>query len=315
MERTLASRKVAQEAQGVPLSEEEQKRDAQQVLVAELQKQFQQLQLQLNTQLHQQKTDNKASDDAAAEAEKLQQQFERLRQETDWSVSITATTQLAQLLREQQQAVTQLQQSLVQARTCSKALEAMHTRQQELREQHPGRFAPGEAALEPRPRHDGRPVVREVVEPERQAPEEERPDPEPRRPPGREARVDQEQRERRGHERVHDLEVEVEAEPGAEAHRDRDPAARALTALVRAAMRHGGLDDVRLAVIGPVLRLAPLEPNARPVLLGDAVRDFGAGAALRVLAALGGTVEGDGDGLEIRLPARSAGAPERGTAP
>jgi hypothetical protein len=109
--------------------------------------------------------------------------------------------------------------------------------------------------------------------------------------------------------------VVLAGDEGAEVIVDRDPAARALTALVRAAMRHGGLDDVRLAVIGPVLRLAPLEPNARPVLLGDAVRDFGAGAALRVLAALGGTVEGDGDGLEIRLPARSAGAPERGTAP
>ncbi|WP_114778798.1 AAA family ATPase [Botryobacter ruber] len=117
------------------LSEEEQKRDAQQVLVAELQKQFQQLQLQLNTQLHQQKTDNKASDDAAAEAEKLQQQFEKLRQETELTVSITVTAQLAQLLREQKQEATQLQQTLAQARTCSKALEAMHTRQQELREQ------------------------------------------------------------------------------------------------------------------------------------------------------------------------------------
>jgi hypothetical protein len=90
--------------------------------------------------------------------------------------------------------------------------------------QDPRGLEPREAPLEARAGRHRRPVVAEVVDPEGQAPEEERADAEPRRSPERQARLHQEQGQQGGDERVHDLEVEVETQPPGEAHGDRDPA-------------------------------------------------------------------------------------------
>ena len=95
---------------------------------------------------------------------------------------------------------------------------------QEIDGQDPRGLESRQTPLEARAGHHRRPVVGEVVDPERQAPEDERADAEPRRSPERQAGVHQEQGQQGGDERVHDLEIEVEAEPPGETHRDRDPA-------------------------------------------------------------------------------------------
>lgn len=97
--------------------------------------------------------------------------------------------------------------------------------------------------------------------------------------------------------------VRVAGDAGATVHVDRGPTVRALAALTRATMRHGALDDgIEVFVAGPSVILAPVEPNARPVLAAEESRDFGAGAALRIVQALGGSTRLDGDRFEIALP-------------
>jgi len=84
-----------------------------------------------------------------------------------------------------------------------------------------------------------------------------------------------------------------------------DPAAtqRAVTALAQCALRHGGLESVAFVVAGPTLELSPITPASAPVVLGDDIRDLGAAVAGRLIAALGGSVELEGDTLHILLPA------------
>jgi hypothetical protein len=77
---------------------------------------------------------------------------------------------------------------------------------------------------------------------------------------------------------------------------------RAVAALARCALRHGGLEQVRLAARGSQLELAPVTPAAAPVLLGEDLRDLGAAIAVRAIRAQGGSVELDGEMLRIRLP-------------
>jgi signal transduction histidine kinase len=83
-----------------------------------------------------------------------------------------------------------------------------------------------------------------------------------------------------------------------------DPAAtqRAVTALAQCALRHGGLESVAFVVAGPTLELSPITPASAPVVLGDDIRDLGAAVAGRLIAALGGSVELDGETLHILLP-------------
>jgi hypothetical protein len=83
-----------------------------------------------------------------------------------------------------------------------------------------------------------------------------------------------------------------------------DPAAtqRAMTALAQCALRHGGLESVAFVVAGPTLELSPITPASAPVVLGDDIRDLGAAVAGRLIAALGGSVELDGETLHILLP-------------
>jgi signal transduction histidine kinase len=76
---------------------------------------------------------------------------------------------------------------------------------------------------------------------------------------------------------------------------------RALSQLARAAARHGGFDSVALAVDGATLALSPVTRASGPVLLGEELRDLGAAVAARLVRALGGSVEVEGERLVLRL--------------
>jgi signal transduction histidine kinase len=95
--------------------------------------------------------------------------------------------------------------------------------------------------------------------------------------------------------------VKVSGE-GREVHVDPDATERGVSALAQAALRHGGLDEVSLHVDGSTLTLTPVTTSSGPVVLGDDLRDLGAAVAVRVVRALGGAVELDGETLTITLP-------------
>ena len=83
---------------------------------------------------------------------------------------------------------------------------------------------------------------------------------------------------------------------------DEEAARRALASLARCAVRHGGLKWVGLDVNGPELTLGPLAEEVRRICLGEDLRDLGAAVGVRVVDALGGSVEEEGEALRIRLP-------------
>jgi signal transduction histidine kinase len=101
--------------------------------------------------------------------------------------------------------------------------------------------------------------------------------------------------EQLGEERV------VVSGEGAELETDPDAVERAVAALVRCLLRHGGLEHVSVEVRGPELALAPVTPASAPVVLGEDLRDLGAAVAVRVIRARGGSVELAGETLRIRL--------------
>jgi signal transduction histidine kinase len=101
-------------------------------------------------------------------------------------------------------------------------------------------------------------------------------------------------------DRLGDDRVGISGE-GTEVDLDRDAAERAVSSLARCALRHGGLEQVQLAVRGPELALSPVTPASAPVLLGEDLRDLGAAVAVRVVRARGGTVEVEGDTLAVRF--------------
>jgi signal transduction histidine kinase len=78
---------------------------------------------------------------------------------------------------------------------------------------------------------------------------------------------------------------------------------RGVSALAQAALRHGGLEQVDLHAEGTTLTVSPVTPSSGPVLLGQELRDLGAAVAVRVVHALGGSVDLEGDTLTVRLPA------------
>jgi signal transduction histidine kinase len=94
--------------------------------------------------------------------------------------------------------------------------------------------------------------------------------------------------------------VEVSGE-GAAVEVDADATERAVAALSRCALRHGGLEQVQLAVRGAQLELSPVTPASAPVLLGEDLRDLGAAVAVRLLRAQGGSVGLDGETLHVQL--------------
>jgi signal transduction histidine kinase len=99
-----------------------------------------------------------------------------------------------------------------------------------------------------------------------------------------------------GEERVH-----VSGE-GGEVHVDPEAIERGVAALAQAALRHGGLDEVQLQVDRSMLTISPVTSSSAPVVLGEDLRDLGAAVAVRVVRALGGSVELDGETLTVKLP-------------
>jgi len=94
--------------------------------------------------------------------------------------------------------------------------------------------------------------------------------------------------------------VEVSGE-GAEIEVDAGATERAIAALARCALRHGGLEQVQLVVRREELELSPVTPASAPVLLGEDLRDLGAAVAVRLIRAHGGSVDLTGETLHIRL--------------
>ena len=102
-------------------------------------------------------------------------------------------------------------------------------------------------------------------------------------------------------ERLGEDRVKVEGE-GALARVDSAAVERGVSALVQAALRHGGLDEVQVRVCGAELEVEPVTDSSSKVVLGQHLRDLGAAVAVRLLEYLGGAVEVDGSVLKIRLP-------------
>jgi hypothetical protein len=97
---------------------------------------------------------------------------------------------------------------------------------------------------------------------------------------------------------------------GASATVDGDATERALAALALAALRHGSLERVELEVAGLEIRIGPVVPTAAPIVLAKDLRDLGAAAATKVLAAIGAELEFEPENARLRvtLPATAAGA-------
>jgi len=83
---------------------------------------------------------------------------------------------------------------------------------------------------------------------------------------------------------------------------DEETAKRSVSALVRCALRHGGLEQVDVEVAGPELRVSPITASSAPVVLGQDLRDLGAAVAVMHVERLGGSVSVNGDTLTVRLP-------------
>jgi hypothetical protein len=98
------------------------------------------------------------------------------------------------------------------------------------------------------------------------------------------------------------LESDVDGD-GATVRVDRDAATRSLHLLARCAIRHGGVERIRLSVSGTEVSISPVAPSAAPVLLLETMRDLGAAVAARALESLGGSVVLDDARLVVRLPA------------
>jgi signal transduction histidine kinase len=77
-------------------------------------------------------------------------------------------------------------------------------------------------------------------------------------------------------------------------------AERAIAALIQCALRHGGLDEVRV-VAEETIEIAPITPASAPVVLGEDLRDLGAAVAVQLVRALGGSVALEADTLRVRL--------------
>jgi signal transduction histidine kinase len=83
---------------------------------------------------------------------------------------------------------------------------------------------------------------------------------------------------------------------------DVDATRRGIAALVQAALRHGGFDEVQCQAAGPALTIRPVTAASGPVLLGEDLRDLGAAVAVLLVEALGGSVALDMDAVVVRLP-------------
>jgi signal transduction histidine kinase len=82
----------------------------------------------------------------------------------------------------------------------------------------------------------------------------------------------------------------------------------ALGAIAEAARRHGGVEQIALAVDGPTVEISPIVDGAGAVATGEDLRDFPAAVGASVLKAAGASVELDGDRLRVRFPERTSTA-------
>jgi signal transduction histidine kinase len=89
---------------------------------------------------------------------------------------------------------------------------------------------------------------------------------------------------------------------GAQVGVDEEAAGRAVRGLARCALRHGGLERAELRADGPSLVVSPVTSETAAICLGRELRDLGAAVGVRVVDALGGSVEEEGEALRIRLP-------------
>jgi signal transduction histidine kinase len=78
---------------------------------------------------------------------------------------------------------------------------------------------------------------------------------------------------------------------------------RGVSALVQAALRHGGLEQVDVTADGQSIAIRPVTDSSGAVVTGADLRDLGAAVAVRLVLALGGSVELEGDSVVVRLPA------------
>jgi signal transduction histidine kinase len=102
--------------------------------------------------------------------------------------------------------------------------------------------------------------------------------------------------ERLGEDRVH------VSGAGTTIATDREAVDRGLSALVQAALRHGGLDEVQVIVRGAEIGVSPITDSSARVVLGQELRDLGAAVAVMLIERLGGRVAVAGGTLTIRLP-------------
>jgi signal transduction histidine kinase len=101
-------------------------------------------------------------------------------------------------------------------------------------------------------------------------------------------------------ERLGDDRVRVSGE-GATITTDFEGIDRGVSALVQAALRHGGLDEVEVVVRGTVIEVSPITDSSGPVVLGQELRDLGAAVAVTLIEFLGGAVEVEDGTLMIAL--------------
>ena len=88
---------------------------------------------------------------------------------------------------------------------------------------------------------------------------------------------------------------------GATIETDFDAVDRGVSALIQAALRHGGLDEVDVVVRGTEIDVSPITSSSSRVVVGEELRDLGAAVAVKLIEALGGAVSVDGDKLTVRL--------------
>src|SRR5579864_4949033 len=88
---------------------------------------------------------------------------------------------------------------------------------------------------------------------------------------------------------------------GATVSTDVEAVERGVSALIQAALRHGGLDEVSVEVRGAAISVQPVTESSTAVVLGRELRDLGAAVAVRLIERLGGTVEVEDGVLEIAL--------------
>jgi signal transduction histidine kinase len=101
-------------------------------------------------------------------------------------------------------------------------------------------------------------------------------------------------------ERLGEDRVRISGE-GATIATDVEAVDRGLSALVQAALRHGGLDEIDVVVRGAVIDVSPITDSSAPVVLGRELRDLGAAVAVRLIEFLGGAVDVEDGTLTIAL--------------